>query len=70
MELNRLIAEWCHRHQMPCVDRFQSTSEGPSFFLAPHFSSDGLHLNAVGSMKFAQLMWNELFADRFGPCPL
>ena len=69
LELNRLIAERCQRHQMPCVDLCQATSEGPSFLLASRFSSDGLHLNTAGYMKFAQLVWNELFADRFGACP-
>ncbi len=69
LELNRLIAERCERHHMPCVDLFQATSDGPSFLLASHFSSDGLHLNAAGYRTFARLVWNELFADRFGACP-
>ena len=69
LELNRLIAERCERHHMPCVDLFRATSEGPSFLLASRFSSDGLHLNAAGYRTFARLVWNELFADRFGACP-
>ena len=69
LELNRLIAERCQRHHMPCVDLFQATAKGPSCLLAAHFSSDGLHLNATGYMKFAQLVWDELFAARFGACP-
>ncbi len=70
LELNRLIAERCERHQMPCVDLFQATAEGPSCLLAPRFSSDGLHLNTAGYRMFAWLIWNELFADRFGACPV
>lgn len=53
LELNRLIMERCQRHQMPCVDLCQATSEDSSFLLALHFSSDGLHLNTAGYMKFA-----------------
>ena len=69
-ELNRLIAERCERLQMPCVDLFQATAEGPSLLLAARFSSDGLHLNAAGYRTFARLVWNELFAGRFGDCPV
>ena len=69
LELNRLITERCARHRMPCVDLFQATLEGPSLLLAARFSSDGLHLNAAGYKTFARLVWNELFADRFGACP-
>ena len=69
LELNRLIAERCERHHMPCVDLFQATSEGPSFLLAARFSNDGLHLNTAGYMTFARLVWNTVFADRFGACP-
>lgn len=69
LELNRLIAERCERHHMPCVDLFQATSDSPSSLLAARFSSDGLHLNTLGYITFARLVWNELFADRFGTCP-
>lgn len=69
LELNRLIAERCERHHMPCVDLFQATSEKSSFLLAARFSSDGLHLNAAGYLTFARLVWNEIFAERFGACP-
>lgn len=69
LELNRLITERCERLHMPCVDLFQGTSETPSFLLAAHFSSDGLHLNDAGYLTFARLVWNTVFADRFGPCP-
>ena len=69
LELNRLIMERCERHHMPCVDLFQATSEGPSFLLAPRFSSDGLHLNTAGYRTFARLVWDEIFANRFGACP-
>ncbi len=69
LELNRLIAERCERLHMPCVDLFQGTSEPPSSLLAARFSSDGLHLNDVGYLVFARLVWNAVFADRFGACP-
>lgn len=69
LELNRLIAERCERLQMPCVDLFQGTSEPPSSLLAARFSSDGLHLNDAGYLMFARLVWNAVFADRFGACP-
>lgn len=69
LELNRLIAERCERHQMPCVDLFQATSENPSSLLAARFSSDGLHLNDAGYLMFARLVWNAVFEDRFGACP-
>ena len=69
LELNRLIAERCQGHRIPCVDLFQATLEGPSLLLAARFSSDGLHLNAAGYRTFARLVWNEVFADRFGACP-
>lgn len=69
LELNRLITERCERLQMPCVDLFQGTSEPPSSLLAARFSSDGLHLNDAGYMTFAKLVWNAVFADRFGACP-
>ncbi len=69
LTLNRLIRERCHHHHMPCVDLFQATSEGPSSLLAARFSCDGLHFNPAGYRTFAQLVWNEVFADRFGTCP-
>lgn len=69
LELNRLITDRCGRHRIPCVDLFQATLDGPSFLLAARFSSDGLHLNTLGYITFARLVWNALFADRFGPCP-
>ena len=69
LELNRLIAESCERHHMPCVDLFQATSDSLYSFLATRFSSDGLHLNAAGYLTFARLVWNEIFAERFGACP-
>ena len=69
LELNRLITERCERLQMPCVDLFQGTSDPPSSLLAARFSSDGLHLNDAGYLMFARLVWNAVFADRFGACP-
>ena len=69
LELNRLITERCERLHMPCVDLFQGTSETPSSLLAARFSSDGLHLNDAGYLMFARLVWNAVFADRFGACP-
>lgn len=69
LELNRLITERCERLQMPCVDLFQGTSDPPSSLLAARFSSDGLHLNGAGYLMFARLVWNAVFADRFGACP-
>lgn len=69
LELNRLITERCKRHHVSCVDLFQATLEDSSFLLAARFSSDGLHLNTAGYRTFARLIWNELFADRFGACP-
>lgn len=69
LELNRLITERCERLRMPCVDLFQGTSEPPSSLLAARFSSDGLHLNDAGYLAFARLVWNAVFADRFGACP-
>ena len=69
LALNRLITERCQRHHVPCVDLFQATAEDPSFLLAARFSSDGLHLNATGYRTFARLVWDALFADRFGACP-
>ena len=69
LELNGLITERCERLHMPCVDLFQGTSEPPSSLLAARFSSDGLHLNDAGYLMFARLVWNAVFADRFGACP-
>ena len=69
LELNRLITERCERLRMPCVDLFQGTSEPSSSLLAVRFSSDGLHLNDAGYLTFARLVWNAVFADRFGACP-
>ena len=69
LELNGLITERCKRLHMPCVDLFQGTSEPPSSLLAARFSSDGLHLNDAGYLMFARLVWNAVFADRFGACP-
>ncbi len=69
VELNRLIAERCERLHVPCVDLYQATLEPSSSLLAARFSSDGLHLNAAGYALFARLVWNAVFADRFGACP-
>ena len=69
LALNRLITERCAHRRMPCVDLFQATVDGPALLLAARFSSDGLHLNTAGYRTFARLVWDAVFADRFGACP-
>ena len=64
--LNRLIKATCLAQNIPCVDLFSETAEGPHNFLAESFSSDGLHLNAEGYERFAKIVWDQVFATSLG----
>ena len=63
-QLNELIVQYADSHQLPRVDLFGATAEPTTQLLAKNYSNDGLHLTTVGYRKFAQLVYEEVFASR------
>lgn len=65
-DLNRLIADYCGRRHVSCVDLFAATVEPETQFLAAMYSNDGLHLTTEGYRRLADLLYQEVFAGTFG----
>ena len=66
MSLNRTIADYCASKSLACVDLFAATAEPDTLLLAPEFSNDGLHLTTEGYRCLARLLYDQVFAPRFG----
>ncbi len=62
-QLNALIVQYADLHQLPRVDLFEATVEPVTQQLAALYSNDGLHLSTVGYRKFAQLVYEQVFAS-------
>lgn len=62
-QLNALIVQYADLHQLPRVDLFEATAEPVTQQLAALYSNDGLHLSTVGYRKFAQLVYEQVFAS-------
>ena len=60
VRLNQGIQDLSYQWQFPLIDLFLHTSQGPTRFLAPEFSNDGLHLTTAGYTKLAELVWEEV----------
>lgn len=62
-QLNALIVQYADLHQLPRVDLFGATAEPMTQQLAALYSNDGLHLSTLGYRKFAQLVYEQVFAS-------
>ena len=65
--LNRRIAEYCTRRNVPCIDLFTATVEPGTDLLDEPFSNDGLHLTTKGYRLIAELLYTQVFDPRLGP---
>ena len=61
-ELNALIVQYANSHQFPNIDLFGATVEPRTQQLAETYSNDGLHLTTAGYRKFAQVVYEQVFA--------
>jgi lysophospholipase L1-like esterase len=66
-QLNALILQYADSHQLPRIDLFGATVEPGTQQLAEVYSNDGLHLTTVGYRKFAQLVYEQVFASGSPP---
>ncbi len=55
--LNQLIKDLCLERNIPVVDWFTETCDPKTHVLAACYSNDGLHLNAAGYQRLAELLW-------------
>jgi acyl-CoA thioesterase I len=62
-QLNLLIAQYAESHGLPLVDLFGATAEPRTQLLAEIYSNDGLHLSTAGYRKFAQFVYEQVFAS-------
>jgi lysophospholipase L1-like esterase len=60
-QLNKLIAEYCAKNVIACVDLFAATAEANTLLLAGPYSNDGLHLTTEGYRKMADLLYEQVF---------
>jgi len=65
LELNRRMLDYCASKRMAYVDLFSETAEPDSKLLALPFSNDGLHLSTRGYERLADLLWNQIFKERY-----
>jgi lysophospholipase L1-like esterase len=63
-QLNKLIAEYCAKNGIACVDLFAATAEANTLLLAGPYSNDGLHLTTEGYRKMADLLYEQVFQSR------
>ncbi len=61
--LNALIAQYADSHQLSRIDLHGATAEPKTQLLADVYSNDGLHLSTAGYRKFAQLVYEQVFAS-------
>jgi lysophospholipase L1-like esterase len=66
-QLNALILQYADLHQLPRIDLFGETVEPETQQLAEVYSNDGLHLTTAGYRKFAQLVYEQVFASGSPP---
>jgi lysophospholipase L1-like esterase len=66
-QLNALILQYADSHQLARVDLFGATVEPGTQQLAEVYSNDGLHLSTAGYRKFAQLVYEQVFASGSPP---
>ncbi len=65
VRLNQGIQDLSYQWQLPLIDFFIRTSEGPLRFLATEFSNDGLHLTTAGYAKLAEMVWEQVLLPVF-----
>ncbi|HEY5626922.1 MAG TPA: GDSL-type esterase/lipase family protein [Nitrospira sp.] len=64
-ELNGLIQAYALSKSLPWVDLFKATVDSATGQLAELYSNDGLHLSTAGYRLFAQLLYDQVFAQAF-----
>ncbi|HEY6084961.1 MAG TPA: hypothetical protein VIU63_06170, partial [Nitrospira sp.] len=68
-ELNGLIRQYAESKNMAYIDLFAATAEPVNSQLAAMYSNDGLHLTTLGYRRFAELLFDEIFAAAFPGVP-
>ncbi len=66
-ELNALLASYCAKHSLSCVDLFTATAEPETYRLAKAYSNDGLHLTVAGYRLFADLLYQQVLDKSLPP---
>ena len=64
-QLNSRIQEYAVAKDLHWIDLFTATVESAKGQLAAQYSNDGLHLNTAGYRLFAQLLYDQVFANVF-----
>jgi lysophospholipase L1-like esterase len=67
--LNGSIRQYADAKHLSYVDLFAATVEPATRLLAPQYSNDGLHLTALGYRRFAELLFDQVFAAAFPGSP-
>lgn len=63
LQLNQSLKQFCREKGFSCVDLFEKTCEPKTKRLRSNYSSDGLHLNAKGYRKMAEIIFEESVKD-------
>lgn len=58
-ELNQLVKGFCREQDMLCADVFEGTCDPTTHRLTTAYASDGLHFNAVGYRRLAEIVFND-----------
>lgn len=56
MDINQKLNRWCAENSIKFIDLFHSFTEDKTNYLNPDFTNDGLHLTAIGYLKWAEII--------------
>ena len=62
-ELNQLVKRFCCEKGILCADLFEGTCDPTTKRLTAKYSSDGLHFNALGYRRMAEIIFKETMRD-------
>lgn len=62
-ELNQLVKCFCREKGILCADLFEGTCDPTTNRLTAEYASDGLHLNASGYRRMAEILFKEAIRD-------